>query len=127
MSPESVHDPKNTEIGNIAIATDLLRRMLQELQDLKVNNARLHFAMSNGEHSMVQRLDMLSGIAELLRESHPPLRTRELCQRAKKLIFQLAGELERLALKAEHEFEWNAYLFAESLIERCVDRAARND
>jgi hypothetical protein len=99
-------DVSKTEIGNIDVATDLLQRMLLELQDLQVNNARLHFAMSTTGHTIRQRLHMLSGIAELLKEPHAPLRARELCQRAKKLILQLTGELEQLAVKAEHEFEW---------------------
>jgi hypothetical protein len=106
MLKESANDPDNGEIENIHVAADLLRRMLLELQGLEVNNARLHFAMSNTGHAVRQRLDMLSGIAELLQESHAPACARELSQRAKKLIFQLTCELEQLALKAEHEFEW---------------------
>jgi hypothetical protein len=106
MLEESAYDPNNSEIENINVAADLLRRMLLELQGLEVNNARLHFAMSNTGHAIRQRLDMLSGIADSLQESHAPLHARELSQRAKKLIFQLARELEQLALKAQHEFEW---------------------
>jgi hypothetical protein len=106
MLQETVSDAGNTEVGNINVAADLLRRMLLELQGLAVDNARLHFAMSNTVHGIRQRLDMLSGITELLKEYQAPLYARELCQRAKRLIFQLSGELEQLALKAEHEFEW---------------------
>jgi hypothetical protein len=97
MLKESTNDANSIEIGKINVAADLLRRMLLELQGLAVDNARLHFAMSSTGHAIRQRLDMLSGIAELLKESHAPLRARELCQRAKKLIFRLSGELEQLA------------------------------
>ena len=64
--------------------------------------------MSNTRHGIRQRLDMLSGIAEFLKESHAPPHERELCRRAKKLIAQLTGDLEELALEGEHEFEWIA-------------------
>ena len=106
MLEESTNNADNTEIENISVAADLLRRMLVELQGLEVNNARLHFAMSNTVHVIRQRLDMLSGITESLKADRAPLRARELSQRAKALIRQLAGELERLALEAEHDFEW---------------------
>lgn len=106
MLEESVDDANGADIHNIQAAAELLRRMLLELEDLAVGNPRLHFAMSNSVHAIRQRLDMLSGIAELLKESAAPLRTRELYQRARKLIGQLDVELENLALQAEHEFEW---------------------
>ena len=109
MFNESTDDGGDAEIGDISVAADLLRRMLLELQDLEVDNARLHFAMSNTRHGIRRRLDMLSGIAELLKESHAPLHERELCRRAKKIITQLTGDLEELALEAEHEFEWIAW------------------
>jgi hypothetical protein len=62
--------------------------------------------MSNAGYAIRQRLDMLSGITELLKADQAPPRARELSQRAKTLIRQLSGELERLALDAEHDFEW---------------------
>jgi hypothetical protein len=108
MFKESADGGSDAEIGDISVAADLLRRMLLELQDLEVDNARLHFAMSNTGHAIRQRLDMLSGIAELLKEPHATLHEPELCRRAKRLIAQLTGELEQLALEAEHEFEWIA-------------------
>jgi hypothetical protein len=106
MLEESTNNADNIEIENISVTTDLLRRMLVELQGLEVNNARLHFAMSNTVHVIRQRLDMLSGITELLKADQAPSSARELTQRAKALILQLAGKLEQLALEAEHEFEW---------------------
>jgi hypothetical protein len=106
MLDESGDRGDKSEVGNISAAAGSLRRMLSELQGLEIDNARLHFAMSSTRHSIRQRLDMLSGIAESLKGLQPPLHARELCERAERLIFQLSGELERLALEAEHEFEW---------------------
>jgi hypothetical protein len=107
MSEESINDADFTEIDDIHAAADLLRRMLLELEDLEVDNPRLHFAISNKRHAVRQRLDMLTGVAALLKESAaPPLGTRELRRRAKKLIGQLHVELEDLALRADHEFDW---------------------
>jgi hypothetical protein len=80
--------------------------MLVELQGLEVNNARLHFAMSNTGHAIRRRLDMLTGITELLKAAHAPVLAHELCQRAKALIRQLYNELDQLALEAEHDFDW---------------------
>jgi ubiquinone biosynthesis protein COQ9 len=106
MLEESTNPANNAEIENINVAADLLRRVLSELQILEVHNARLHFAMSDTGHAIRQRLDMLSGITESLKAAQAPLRACELIQRAKTLIVQLSGELEQLALKADHDFEW---------------------
>lgn len=103
MLEELTDDAIDTQIDNIEVAADILRRMLLELQGLEVNCARLHFAMSHSGHAIRQQLDMLSGIAELLKSGQAPLRTRELHQRAKKLILHLATELEQLSLQTEQE------------------------
>jgi hypothetical protein len=103
MLDELTDDALSIEIDNIDAAADILRRMLVELQGLEVNCARLHFAMSSGGHAIRQQLDMLSGTAELLKSGQAPLRTRELTQRAKSLIFHLAAELEQLSLQTGHD------------------------
>ena len=100
---ELTNDSIGTQIDNIDVAADILRRMLVELQGLEVQCARLHFAMCNSGHAIRQRLDMLSGIAELLKSGEAPLRTRELGQRANRLISHLAAELEQLSLQTEHD------------------------
>ncbi len=105
MLEESTNNADGAEIENISAATDLLRRTLLELQRLEVNNARLHLAMSNAGYAIRQRLDMLSGITELLKLDQAPVRARALSQRAKALIRQLAGDLEEISLEAEHDFE----------------------
>ena len=106
MLVESTDFADNTEIGSISAAADLFRRMLSELQGLEANNARLHLAMSNTGHAIWRRLDMLTGISELLKAAQAPLHARELIRRSKALIRQLANELDQLALEAEHDFEW---------------------
>ncbi len=103
MLEELTDDAIDTQIDDIELAADILRRMLQELRGLEVNCARLHFAMSTSGHTIRQQVDMLSGIAELLKSRQAPLRTRELHQRAKRLILQLATELEQLSLHTEQE------------------------
>ena len=105
MLEESTHNADRIDIENISAATDLLRRNLLELQSLEVNNARLHLAMSNAGYAIRQRLDMLSGITELLKLAQAPVRARALSQRARALIRQLAGDLEEISLEAEQEFE----------------------
>jgi hypothetical protein len=97
------NDSLNTQIDNIALAADLLRRMFIEIQALEVDCSRLHFAMSSSGAAIRQRLDMLSGIAETLKSGFAPLRTNELCQRARRLIVRLAGELEQLSSETEDE------------------------
>ncbi len=108
MLQESINKADDTEIADISAATELLRRMLLELQELEVNNARVHLALSNAGHAIRQRLDMLSGITELLKLAETSPRARALSRRAKALIRQLAGELEQISFAADHEFEWIA-------------------
>jgi hypothetical protein len=103
MLKEFNDDAIDAQIDNIDAAADILRRMLVELQGLEVNCARLHLAMSNSGHAIRQQLDMLSGIAELLKSGQAPLRTRELSQRGKTLILHLAAELELLSLQTEDD------------------------
>ena len=102
MLEDFTDDAIDTQIDNIDVAADILRRMLVELQSLEVHCSRLHFAMCTSGHAIRQQLDMLSGIAELLKSGEAPLRTRELSQRAKTLIFHLAAELEQLSVQTEH-------------------------
>ena len=103
MPEEIGGDAVDTQIDDIDAAADILRRMLAELQALEVNCARLHFAMSISGHAIRQQLDMLSGIAELLKSGQAPLRTRELSRRGKTLILHLAAELEQLSLQTEQD------------------------
>ncbi len=103
MLEESTNDPIRTQIDHIEAAANILRGMLVELQNLEVNCARLHFAMCHSGHAIRQQLDMLSGIAELLKSGRAPLRTQELGQRATTLISHLAAELEQISLQTEHD------------------------
>jgi hypothetical protein len=103
MLEESANEAMNAQIANIDAAAAILRRMLVELQGLEAKCARLHFAMSNSGHSIRQELDMLSGVAELLKSGQAPLRNQELSRRGKALISHLAAELEQLSLQTEHD------------------------
>jgi hypothetical protein len=101
MLQESDNDAIGPQIEDIDMAANLLRGMLTELHDLEFNCARLHFAMGNSGPAIRQELDLLSGIAELLKSGQAPLRAQELGRRAKTLISHLASELEQLSLQTE--------------------------
>jgi hypothetical protein len=103
MLQSSTNEIIRAQIDNIDAAADILRRMLAELEELALHCARLHFAMSSKGHAIRQQLDMLSGIAELLKSGESPPRTQELSQRAKRLISRLASELELLSDQTEHD------------------------
>ena len=105
MLEEPTNEATYSELGNINVAADLLRQTLSELDSLAGSNARLHFAMSTSGHSIRQRLDLLSGIAEVLKGFQAPARALELRHRAKRLISELAHEFERLSVEAEHGLE----------------------
>jgi hypothetical protein len=93
------HDT-DPETDNIDVAAHMLRAMFVELQRLAVDCVRLPFALRGSVAAIGQRLDLLFGIAELLKSGEAPTRTRELGQRAKSLIFHLSAELEHLSLQA---------------------------
>lgn len=96
----------SSQIKDIVVAADLLRRMFAELQRLSVDNSRLHFAMLNVRYAIQQRLYMLAGLADSLKAARSPGLIPDLSLRAKMLISQLAVELEQLALEVEDDFEW---------------------
>jgi hypothetical protein len=106
MLEESTNSASNSEIEYIQIAADLLRRMLLELKGLEANYPRVRFAMSNSGHAIQRRLDVLSEIIGWLKAAQDPSHARELGERARELIRQLAGELEQPALEAERHFDW---------------------
>jgi signal transduction histidine kinase len=92
-----------TEADYICVAGDLLSRMMSKLQSLEANNQRLALAMTTAGHDLRQRLHLLLGTVELLTSSAERSRSMDLGQRAKTVIFRLAGELEQLALQAERD------------------------
>jgi hypothetical protein len=91
------------EVDYICIAADLLRRMMSELQSAIAGNARRGFAMVSEEHGLSQRLHSLLCTVELLSMAESPAQAGDLARHAKAMIFQLANELEDLALQAERD------------------------
>jgi signal transduction histidine kinase len=91
------------ETDYICVAGDLLSTMMSKLQSLEANNQRLALAMTTAGHDLRQRLHLLLGTVELLTSSAERSRSMELSQRAKTVIFRLAGELEQLALQAQRD------------------------
>lgn len=96
--------PQYPEIDYICIAADLLTKMTSGLQSLERDNRRLTLTMAAAGHDLRGRLHALCGAVELLAFSKDGIARAELCQRAKALIFQLARELEQLALEAERDY-----------------------
>jgi hypothetical protein len=94
-------DTIDPEIDNIDVAAGILRDMFRELESLEVDCARLHFAMCSTRHATRRELDLLRGIADLLKSGRARSRVRELAQRAKMLIFKLAAELEQFSVQTE--------------------------
>src|SRR5258708_472257 len=103
MSRQAVSSPRFADTDYICVATDLLTKMMSELKSLEVHNQRLTLAMAAAGHDLRQRLHMLLGTVELLTLAKDEGRSAQLSQRAKSLIFRLAGELEQLAFQAERE------------------------
>lgn len=103
MLKELTSDSIDTQIENIYVAADILRRMLAELESLEGACTALNVAMCIGGHAIRQQLRVLSGIADALKSGEERLRNHELCQRAKLLISRIASELEQLSLQTEHD------------------------
>ena len=89
----------------ICVATGSLSRMTSELQSLEMNNRRLILAMAAAGHDLRQRLHLLLGTIELLTSTEDEARSMELNQRAKSLVFRLAGKLEQLAFQAQEQHQ----------------------
>jgi K+-sensing histidine kinase KdpD len=106
--------PQYTEIDYICIAADLLTKMTSELLFLERDNRRLTLTMATAGHDLRGRLHALCGAVDLLAFSQDGIARAELSQRAKTLIFQLARELEQLALEAELDYRratWSTNCF----------------
>ena len=104
MPGQAISSSPVTGIDYICVAANLLEDMMSELHSLKVNNRRLTLAMAAAGHDLRHRLHTLLGTVELLTSTPDKTRIAELSQRAKSLIFRLAGEMEQLAHEAEKEY-----------------------
>jgi signal transduction histidine kinase len=105
MPTSAVSNEYFTDSDYICVAGDSLSRMLSKLQSLEANNQRLALAMTTAGHDLRQRLHVLLGTVELLTSTAERSRSMELNQRAKSVIFRLAGELEQLALQAQSDHQ----------------------
>jgi len=93
----------SAEIDYICIATDLLARLMSDLQSLEANNAALTLAMATAGHDLRQGLQALVATLDLIARTDDTGRAVELIQRAKALIFRQARELEQLVVQANHD------------------------
>lgn len=95
----------DVEINYICVASNLLQTMMSELKCLEANNERLTLAMASAGHDLRQRLHTLLFIIDALNAADDPVQAAELTGRAKAVIYRLAGELEQLALQADHDYK----------------------
>jgi signal transduction histidine kinase len=93
--------PQVTKIDYVCIDADLLSEIRSDLQSLKRDNRRLTLTMAAAGHELRAGLHGLYGALELLTFSQDRSAREDLCQRVKAHIFQLALELEQLALQME--------------------------
>lgn len=95
----------DVEIHYICVASNLLQKMMSDLKCLEANNERLTLAMASAGHDLRQRLHTLLFIIDALNAADDPVQAAELTGRAKAVIYRLAGELEQLALQADHDYK----------------------
>ena len=105
MHAQPISSPSFTEVDYVCVSTDLLTKMMSELQSSQVHNRWLTLALATTGHDLRSRLQTLMGTVELLSASRDALRTADLSRRAKLLIHRLAQELEHLAYQAEKPAE----------------------
>jgi hypothetical protein len=103
MQGQPISSPQFSDIDYICIATDLLTKMMSELQSLEFSSWRLTLAMATAAHDLRQWLHTLAETVELLTSTQDAVRSAELSRRAISLIYQLAEELEQLAYQAERD------------------------
>jgi signal transduction histidine kinase len=103
MSLHALSSRQFTDADYVCVAAHVLAKMMSEHESLEVSNQRITLAMAAAGHDLRQRLHMLLGTVEILASAEDELRKTQLRQRAKSLIFRLAGELEQLALQAQCE------------------------
>jgi signal transduction histidine kinase len=94
---------ESAEIDYICIATDLLGKLMSELQCLQANNATLTLAMATAGHELRQRLQMLVATIDLIARTDDRRRAGDLIQRAKALIVRQAEGLEQLVVQANRD------------------------
>jgi signal transduction histidine kinase len=105
MHAQPVGNPPFTEVDYVCVSTNLMTKMMSELQSLRVHNQWLTLGLATAGHDLRGRLQTLMGTIELLSVSRDALRTADLSRRAKSMILRLAQELEQLAYQAEKPAE----------------------
>jgi hypothetical protein len=94
-------DSQYDEIANLRIAVDLLQRMMVELQFAKGDCPGLAAAMATPGHDLRQRLRMLLGAIDSLTAANDPTHSDDLHRCVKSSIYELAQELEVLAIHVD--------------------------
>jgi hypothetical protein len=94
-------DSQYDEIANLRIAVDLLQRMMAELQFEEASYPGLAAAMVTSGHDLRQRLHLLLGTIDSLTAANDPSHADDLHRRVKSSIYELAQELEVLAVHVD--------------------------
>jgi two-component system, sensor histidine kinase len=105
MHAQPISSPPFTEVDYVCVSTNLLTKIMSELQSLQIHNQWLTLASATTGHDLRGRLQTLMGTVDLLSVSRDTLRIADLSRRAKLLIHRLAQELENLAYQAEQPAE----------------------
>jgi signal transduction histidine kinase len=116
MQGHLVNSAPFTEVDYICISTNLLTKMMSELQSLQVHNRWLTLAMATAGHDLRGRLQTLIGTVELLSVSRDGFRTADLGRRAKMQIHRLAQELDHQAEKSPEHAAPSTYTFVISTL-----------
>ena len=103
MPKQEMSTSPYTDTDYVCVSADSFAKIMSEHLSLELNNQRLTLSMAAAGHDLRQRLHMLLATVELLTSAHDQVRCAELRQRAKSLIFRLAGDLEQLAFQAQRE------------------------
>lgn len=94
-------DSQYDEIANLRIAVDLLQRMMAELQCEEANYPGLAAAMVTSGRDLRQRLRLFLGTIDSLTAANDPGHAGDLHRRVKTSIYELAQELEVLAVHVD--------------------------
>ena len=77
MHAQPVGNPPFTEVDYVCVSTNLMTKMMSELQSLQVYNQWLTLALATAGHDLRGRLQTLMGTIELLSVSRDGLRTAD--------------------------------------------------
>jgi hypothetical protein len=104
MTRRQLSGPAQTRMNDILAATDLLRRMMSELHNLRAATTSPALGLAIDAHELRAQLhELFETVRALTQEAEPRLAEELSCQ-ALDLIKRLAEELEYLVCEAERDY-----------------------